>query len=249
MMTRWMMTAVLAAVCGLTGCGGAGNGEASRAAATDPSVAASSGAAQDSLRDYRYCEILLIRGVADNLRGDVYNTVGLNDCPAEQWAALDADEIAREYRARQAELNGPRYFTMDHNEVQSMGPVVMFDSLAMRRVGQIELPPGSALGDAQQEPYVPHTVDRDTRYVFLAGRPVYQLVWHDSATYVMQSYSRIVDSTLAYADLDSLGARLKLPSGWSYRVVTPDSNLTVASNGQAHILQDDLLNTYQRLDP
>jgi hypothetical protein len=50
------------------------------------------------------------------------------------------------------------------------------------------------------------------------------------------------------ASLDDLGTRLKLPHGWSYQTLMPTQDLILETNGTATVLQDDLLNTYQRVD-
>ncbi len=65
----------------------------------------------------------------------------------------------------------------------------------------------------------------------------------------MQSYSQIVDKRQSLNDLAGLGATLKLPSGWTYatRLLGKDEDLV--ATGSAHVIQDDFLNTYQRLPP
>ncbi len=61
----------------------------------------------------------------------------------------------------------------------------------------------------------------------------------------MQAYSLIVDPTLTYDLLASLGSKLKLPPGWKFRVKVLGKDLTIrAVNGIAHIMQDDLESTY-----
>jgi hypothetical protein len=61
----------------------------------------------------------------------------------------------------------------------------------------------------------------------------------------MQAYSLIVDHNLTYDSLPNLGNKLKLPPGWKFRVKVLDKDLTIrAVNGIAHIMQDDLENTY-----
>lgn len=64
----------------------------------------------------------------------------------------------------------------------------------------------------------------------------------------MQSYAQIVDPNLSEADLAQLGTRLKLPKGWNFLVVTLDNDLVLRTfeGGEAHVTQDELLNTYQR---
>ena len=43
----------------------------------------------DHIRGSRYCEILVVNGSMSNLVATVYNTLGVNDCPANQWSAID----------------------------------------------------------------------------------------------------------------------------------------------------------------
>ena len=56
---------------------------------------------------------------------------------------------------------------------------------------------------------------------------------------------RIVDKTLNYDDLATLGARLKLPSGWRYTTTTPDQDLVLGAQGKATV---KFRHTYQKLD-
>jgi len=45
-----------------------------------------------------------------------------------------------------------------------------------------------------------------------------------------------------------LGARLKLLSGWRYEVMEPKSDLILGADGEASIVQDNLDDTYQKID-
>ena len=50
---------------------------------------------------------------------------------------------------------------------------------------------------------------------------------------------------LASAFAKDLGSKLELPPGWKFRVKVLNEDLTIrAVNGIAHIVQDDLENTY-----
>jgi hypothetical protein len=55
------------------------------------SIASSMGLAQISdLRGQRYCEVLIGEGkLLKGITLDVYNTIGLNFCPQEQWGKLN----------------------------------------------------------------------------------------------------------------------------------------------------------------
>jgi hypothetical protein len=64
----------------------------------------------------------------------------------------------------------------------------------------------------------------------------------------MQAYSQIVDKSLNYAGLQTLGERLKLPSGWRYTSFAPETDLVLGAKGTATVVQDELENTYQKLD-
>jgi len=97
-------------------------------------------------------------------------------------------------------------------------------------------------------PYRETTINRDTIYRFKSGLPVFMLEAPNGSRYAMQAYAQIVDKTLTYADLPTLGQRLKLPAGWRYTTVTPDTDLVLGANGTATVIQDELENTYQKLN-
>lgn len=74
-----------------------------------------------------------------------------------------------------------------------------------------------------------------------------ELVDPGEKTYVMQAYSQIVNSKLTIDDLPNLAYSLKLPSGWKYQTLVLAQNLTTKTDpdGIAHVIQDDLQNSYQ----
>ncbi|MGB2664156.1 MAG: hypothetical protein WAK48_09145 [Candidatus Acidiferrum sp.] len=89
-------------------------------------------------------------------------------------------------------------------------------------------------------------MDRQNRYVYEKGKNVYELVSPDGHVYVMQSYSQGIDKTLNEDGLQTLAMRLKLPKGWQYRVRKVDDDVIVLNiAGKAHVIQDDLQNSYQ----
>ncbi len=66
----------------------------------------------------------------------------------------------------------------------------------------------------------------------------------------MQAYCLAVDPTLTTDDLAGLADRLDLPDGWSFSTRTLDAGLDMLStDGVATVVQDELENTYQRVDP
>ncbi|GAT32471.1 hypothetical protein TSACC_2870 [Terrimicrobium sacchariphilum] len=198
-----------------------------------------------NLRNQRYGEILVVKGGPWSYTATVYNTVGLNDCPEAAWKKLDAKALKKELGARTVILNGPRHFMMDSNALKNPGGVSTFDGLEARRLATVDITLPDILR-GRSKPYTGNTVNRTTRYVYKAGLPVYELVSPKGDVYVMQSYSLQVDPTLTAADLPNLGKKLKLPKGWQYRVVTPKEDLVLTTSGTATVLQDELLNSYQK---
>ena len=86
---------------------------------------------------------------------------------------------------------------------------------------------------------------RTTRAVFSSGHTVYELVDPRGGIYDMQSYS-VQTTAQTEASLSTLGSRLTLPAGWSFRARTLTEDLRItAVNNLATVVQDEFNNTYQ----
>ena len=229
--------------------------ESATPTATPAVMAASAEGASvsEQLRDTRYCEIIPSTRDKATIVSEVYNTLGLNDCPADAWVTITEDKVNEEYGSVQAKLNGPRHWMMDTiigkgQTVES--PLFTFGGptgIDMQRRAVIETKVGEdTVGDAY---YAPNDVERDTVFVYNAGEPVFELTDPDGHVYMMQSYSQIVDPNLSYDQLAELGSRLQLPEGWTFstRVLDEAFSLTTESTGGvAYVINDELLNSYQR---
>lgn len=195
------------------------------------------------MRGVRYGEVLAAFLREDGFEAEVYGTQMLNDCPQELWETLDATAIAAEMGAVTVKLNGPRYWTLDGlgQKVAVVEPVFRdFNGITMRRIATVDLGP-----DPSTQPYAERHVNRGAVFFFDAGAPVYELVNPDGLAYVMQAYCVGVDPTLTEDDLGSLGGRLALPEGWTYRTRVLDEELVVDTTATiATVLQDELENTY-----
>jgi len=202
---------------------------------------------RDGLRNVRYGEVLLLRADDGHFTAEVWNTLGMNDCPQDAWEQLDAATIADERDALLAILNGPRYWVLDFitSAIRQDAPETTFGSLGMFRAAFIdfgtELPvPG---------PYLERAIVRETVFGFSKGTEVHELTTPDGRVYVMQAYSQIVDPTLTIDDLPGVGGRISPPDGWTFTTRTLTDDLGVLStDGVATVLQDELQNTYQRVD-
>jgi hypothetical protein len=196
-----------------------------------------------NMRNVRYGEVLMVFAKDDTLVAEVYGTQMLNDCPAELWDTLKADDIAKERGALFVKLNGPRHWCLDGlgTKVAVVEPVITdFNGLTMRRIATIDLKdsPGSV-------PYTERFVNRGATFFFDAGSKVWELVNPEGKAYVMQALCIGVDSTISLDTLDDLGSKLSLPDGWSYRSRILDEELIVdTTDHDATVVQDELENTY-----
>lgn len=204
----------------------------------------------NGLRDVRYGEVLLLSEADGTFFAEVWNTLGLNDCPQEAWDALDAGAIAAERGALVALLNGPRRWVLDTivPQQQAAGErrLTRFGDLDMFLAATIDL------GDELPEPgarYVERRIVRDTIFRFKPGTTIHQLTARDRQRYVMQAYSHAVDPTQTMQNLPGLAERLELPQGWTFTTCVLDRTLDLLStDGVATVIQDELENTYQRID-
>lgn len=202
---------------------------------------------REGLRDARYCEVISVARKGLTFTVEVYNTLGLNDCPAAPWSALNDKALAKQQNVTAIKLNGPRHWVLDGIEgrgVSATGKTVDFGGVKMglRATITTKLWQGT-VGDKF---YTPNKVKRETVWHYKAGQPVFELISPTGDTYVMQSYAQIVDPKLSLADLPRLGERLKLPKGWKYQTRSLTANDAVKANGLAYVINDDMYNSYQR---
>src|SRR5262245_8469578 len=73
--------------------------------------------------------------------------------------------------------SGPRFWTLDQLTAFTAGERLSFDGMTARRVGELYIPPSMSLaGSDAGRYYNDATVERETEWLFLAGRPVYELL-------------------------------------------------------------------------
>ncbi len=201
----------------------------------------------------RYCEVLLAQRKGTTIRMDVYASMGCNDCPQTDWNALDLDQIAKEHGVMRAVPNGPRYTLMDDISREGGKPVDFcrqsFGNLEMSKIASLDVPIHKGMKGKRGKPYREMKVARNTVWHFNVGSEVFVLTDPNGVCYVMQSYSHEVDGNLNPKQLSELGARLKLPKGWTFNAIRLTENFDVSTQGDmARVLQDDFKNTYQWVD-
>jgi hypothetical protein len=210
--------------------------EAPETSTTNPAAA--------NMHGKRYCEILLLDLKDDGIYAEVFNTYPLNDCPDDQWKAIDTAAVATTEGVVFASANGPRYWAMDSVVKSDMADVFSktFGEVEMNRYASVYV--GTSPADLLL-PYSPHAVNRKAAFTFNAGTTVYMLHDAEGKTYVMQSWSQQVDPALAEDDLLTLAERLQLPEGWTYDYKTLTEDFVVETRAEdAQVLGDDLRNSY-----
>ena len=197
----------------------------------------------DDMRGVRYGEVLPVFLREDGLHAEVYGTQMLNDCPQHLWEKLDAAAIAKELGAVLVKLNGPRKWVLDGlgTKVAPVEPVLReFGGIMFRRIATIHLGDKPGAG-----PYKENKINRGAVFFFDAGKPVYELVNPEGKAYVMQALCMGVDASMSEASLASLGSRLSLPAGWTYRSRVLEQELVVDTTASlATVLQDEFENSY-----
>jgi hypothetical protein len=197
-----------------------------------------------NVRDYRYCEMVV---TCPGVPSGIYNTIGMNNlagysndsCPPPLFANYSDADVKKQYGASNSFMNGPRYWTMDKQTLNWSMNVRNLDGLDSRWGADIAAEAGGLN-------YVPTNVTCTRTWFFAKGKPIFILDDPSGTPWIMQSYGLLVDKSLTYKDLPTLGRKLKLPAGWKYRTKALDQDLAINGiNGtEWRVTQDDLQNTY-----
>jgi len=208
----------------------------------------------DSICGQRYTEIFLIGGhaIIHDINAGIYNTIGLNDpsgtgdtTPQAVLDQVDLDALTKEYDVLGAFKNGPRLWTLDWAEVMA-GEERDFMGLKARWVMWLDVP--KEFRKHESVAYKTITGKRDTQFGINKGSLAFILDDPGGDSWVMKSASLIVDPSQTYDSLKDLGGRLQPPPGWTFRAVVLQQDLVLTpDNGAAHITQDELGNTYDRV--
>lgn len=203
----------------------------------------------ENILDTRYLEVFIIGGnaITGNIKAAVYNTVGLNgniqgnSAPQHLVDKINVEKIKKEFNSLRVIVNGPRIFCLDWIDVP-VGVERDFNGLKAAWVATLLL---SREQTGEKIPYKSTTVERKSAFGINKGTTVFLLDDDKGNTWVMKSYSLVLDSTMTREKVPTMLAKLKLPTGWSYRVKVLDEDLLLKpESGVATIVPDDLDNMY-----
>jgi len=206
----------------------------------------------ENLLGQQYAEILPVygNGITKELVAGVYNSIGLNTpdgqgntAPDEILSKMDLDKLSKEFNALKVIKNAPRFWTIDWVEVDA-GKIRDFDGLKARWVMWFPIPKDFKQGESA---YKSMEALRNTHMGIKAGSPAFILNDPEGTSWVMKSADRIFHPDQKLENLQYLGSRLKLPTGWKFRYIILEKELIFSpENGKAWITQDDIGNTYDR---
>ena len=200
------------------------------------------------LNGYRYMEFFLVGSVPvdGKIMGTCYNTTGRNttpadpkdSCPEALVKKLDPAELAKEYHVPRVYINPPRQWLLDWIDIPG-GAERDFGGIKARWCAVMAMPKG------EWKPYTSTTIERKSKFGFNKGQTVYLLDDPEGHTWIMKSFTQAVNPQNTYANLPTVGSRMKMPAGWKLRTKVLDRELIlIPESGVARILRDDLDNVY-----
>lgn len=198
----------------------------------------------------RYCELMLVKiqPSAPLLHVQVWNTFGLNDCPAAAWQASTTTSALNGFATENAmdtiSVNGPRWWVFDRIGGVLSTNTKTFGTIAMRQAAILDL-------NAAPTPFVEVTVQRTSTWVYDKGTYLRQLISPSGKKYGMQAFTTMVNSKVTEKSLNTLATGKKpllvLPTGWKYKAVKLTKSLSIVAPGTMTVVQDNLKNTYSLL--
>ena len=214
----------------------------------------------DNMHGKHHAEVLIMKRDPDGPggAGNYFNSLGVvDDVPDDEFdarfRALDPEKLRDEYGGDAVRFNGPRRFLADRFTAVAFdgGRLSMLGTIPMYMYGTFMAPAFDAFVAGKQTPYVETVSRRTTEWFFEAGTEVYELVSPTGSVFVMQSASLGVDPDNTVDKLPTLGERLALPEGWTYRARTLEEEIVLRAtyeDAPAMIVLDELENNYQRID-
>ena len=191
-------------------------------------------------RDMRFGEILVVKETGV----EIYNTTGLNECPAELWDKMDLDKIKQQFGAKAVQKNGPHFWMMD-SQTLLLGETASFGGIDARYAATLDpdTVQKSATGSAPYKVFMPK---KTQKMVYSRGKAVYELVDAEGNIYVLQAH----DEQFPIESLAKLGDKMKeLPKGWQFRTrnLTEDLILDLGPDKTIYAVGDEFHQYYTRI--
>lgn len=134
---------------------------------------------------------------------------------------------------------------INSSKKSAAGKIVDFEGIEMKLVAVLETKLWE--GTIGEELYTDNEVQRTTSWIYRTNNMVYELTSPEGDVYRMQSYSQIVDPNLTIDSLETLDEQLELPEGWRYEARRLTNDSVLKADGLAYVINDNLLNSYQKV--
>lgn len=201
----------------------------------------------ENVRSKPYYEIFTAYRIFNKFKIGVYNNIKRLPIPVSESDKFEPETLKKELGAAMVMFNGPRFWVLDSIRGYYTGEPMKFYGYEFDLVATIENKISDLKVQAKErKPYVEQTIGRYTDFIFNKGEKIFELVSDAEVVYTMQSASLEINKDQSIDELEKLPSKLKLPDGWQFRTRITDKDLIYKIRGEAHIIQDDFRNTYQR---
>lgn len=169
--------------------------------------------------------------------GNYFNSIGQtydvsNEVMDARFRALSAETLKQEYGSDGVFFNGPRRWVANGYTVEASDGCKqrVIGTIPLHLLGTFEVPSFDGFVSGPPVAYKVLVSKRTSSMSFNAGEQVYELVTPEGAVYTMFSLSLKVDPNNTIENLPTLGERLTLPKGWTYRVRTLKEDLVLSAS-------------------
>ena len=197
----------------------------------------------ENVRGKIYFELFTAYRKFRNIEAGIYNTIKRIPVPLNEWENLDTENIKKELGAAAIIKNGPRFWVMDELRGYYTGESREFAGYTFDLVARLSR---RADDISRRDNYTEQSINRYTDFIFHKGKKIYELISDKGITYTLQAASQEIIKDQKPEDLDSLQGKLKLPEGWTFKARTLTEDVIFKIRGEAHVIQDEFRNTYQR---
>lgn len=197
----------------------------------------------ENVRGKIYFELFTAYRKFRNIEAGIYNTIKRIPVPLNDWDNLDIEIIKKELGAAAIIKNGPRFWVMDELCGYYTGESRVFAGYTFDLVARLSR---RADDISRRDNYTEQNINRYTDFIFHKGKKIYELISDKGIVYTLQAASQEIIKDQKPEDLDSLPEKLKLPEGWTFRARILTEDVIFEIRGEAHIIQDEYRNTYQR---
>ena len=169
--------------------------------------------------------------------GNYFNSIGQtydvsDEVMDARFRALSAETLKQEYGSDGVFFNGPRRWVANGYTVEASDGCKerVIGTIPLHLLGTFQVPSFDGFVSGPPVAYKVLVSKRTSTFSFNASEQVHELVTPEGAVYTMFSLSLKADPNNTIENLPTLGERLSLPKGWTYRTRTLKEDLVLSSS-------------------